>query len=81
MEIKLLRVIFGSAFYLILFLMTISSAFSSQSPGKGDYEMYNTKQTIATDNKKDTDKFFGSSLGNTRAPAHDTPASPCKCSK
>lgn len=82
MEIKLLRLIFASAFYLIIVFTTNSLAFSSQTPGKGDYEMYNSKQAISTtDNKKDTDKLFASSLGNSRAPAHDTPASPCKCSK
>lgn len=53
------------------------------SNGKGVYKTYNSKKSLtAAATKKDAEKFlFNSMNDNSRAPAHDTPASPCKCSK
>jgi len=62
---------------LVLLFVTHTVAFAS-SAGKGDYEAYNSKKLILTSDKKSTGKFFTG--GSNRAPAHDTPASTCKCS-
>lgn len=59
----------------------------STSNGKGIYQTYNSKKSLTSATKKDPEKFFlggsGSSTNDhiSRAPSHDTPASPCKCSK
>lgn len=56
----------------------------STSNGKGVYKTYNTKKSLtAVATKKESEKFIFNSMNNdnSRAPAHDTPASPCKCSK
>lgn len=58
---------------------THTLALASNSAGKGDYEPYNAKKLTQTAEKKSMAKFFGG--GSNRAPAHDTPASACKCSK
>lgn len=63
---------------IVLLFVTHTVAFAS-SAGKGDYEAYNSKKLILTSDKKSTGKFFTG--GTNRAPAHDTPASTCKCSK
>lgn len=68
--------------YVILFATHIS-AYSSTSNGKGRYKTYNAKKSLsAVETKRDPEKLFlGSMSDNSRAPSHDTPASPCKCSK
>lgn len=59
----------------------------STANGKGIFQTYNAKKSIASGAKTDSEKFFfggGSGTVNdhiSRAPSHDTPASPCKCSK
>lgn len=56
-------------------------AYPSTHQGKGAYQAHNAKQSLSMDGQKDTEKFFSNSGGSMRAPAHDTPASPCKCSE
>lgn len=71
--------IWSIALIMLMLYITCTVAFAS-SAGKGDYEPYNSKKLWlgpATE-KKSTSKFFS---GSNRAPAHDTPASTCKCSK
>lgn len=69
----------------LVFLLCVTHifAFASTYHGKGAYQAHNAKQSLAVvvDEQKETDKFFGSAGANSRAPAHDTPASPCKCSE
>lgn len=66
---------------VLLISVTYISAFSSTYQGKGGYQAHNAKQSLAVASQKDTEKFFGNAGSSMRAPAHDTPASPCKCSK
>lgn len=67
---------------LLIFGVTHIFAFTSTYHGKGAYHAHNAKQSLATAGQKDTQKFFlGNAGGSMRAPAHDTPASPCKCSE
>lgn len=57
----------------------------STANGKGIFQTYNAKKSVASGTKTDSEKFFfggGSGSVNdhiSRAPSHDTPASPCKC--
>lgn len=78
---KMIRIYYGYGIWsaaLVLLFVTHTVAVAS-SAGKGDYEAYNSKKLILTSDKKSTGKFFTG--GGNRAPAHDTPASTCKCSK
>lgn len=71
--------------YMLSFVLHICAY--STSNGKGIYQTYNSKKSLTSATKKDPEKFFlggsGSSTNDhiSRAPSHDTPASPCKCSK
>lgn len=68
--------------YLMIFVVNICTAFST-SNGKGIYQTYNTKKFATSPAmKKESEKiFFGLTNDHSRAPSHDTPASPCTCSK
>lgn len=68
--------------YMLIFVSHICTAYST-SNGKGIYQTYNTKKLSTSPAvKANSEKFFLSSMSDhSRAPAHDTPASPCKCSK
>lgn len=68
--------------YVFVFVAQIGAY--STSNGKGVYKTYNAKKSLtALTTKKDSEKFLFNNMMNThsRAPSHDTPASPCKCSK
>lgn len=67
--------------YIIVCAAQISAY--STSNGKGIYKTYNAKKSLAAvATKKDPEKFlFGNMNDHSRAPSHDTPFSPCKCSK
>lgn len=79
--------------YLVAIVYVLSctihiSAYST-AHGKGIFQTYNAKKSsIASGAKGESEKFFfgGGSSSNSandhisRAPSHDTPASPCKCS-
>lgn len=66
----------------LIVIFSPTYAFSSRVNGKGIYETFNAKQSLVSATKRETEKFFfGGGSGNMRAPTHDTPASPCKCSK
>lgn len=68
--------------YILIFATHVCIAFSS-SNGRGIYQTnYNTKKNSSPAVKKEAEKFFlGAMTDHSRAPSHDTPASPCKCSK
>lgn len=71
--------------YVFVFVVQIGAY--STSNGKGVYKTYNAKKSLAsalTATKKESEKFLFNNMMNdhlSRAPSHDTPASPCKCSK
>lgn len=67
--------------FCLVFLASQTIAVPSTFLGKGIYETYSAKQSLLTSSSKEKDKFFLGNGGNSRAPAHDTPASPCKCCK
>lgn len=77
--------------YLIVSVYVLGSALHifaySTANGKGIFQTYNAKKSVVAGSKGDSEKFFfggGSGSVNdhiSRAPSHDTPASPCKCSK
>lgn len=69
-----------SILFLFLLFIMCSVAFASNA-GKGNYEPHNSKKLLLEQEKKIivTGRFFTDILNRT--PAHDTPASPCTCSK
>jgi hypothetical protein len=73
-----------SRFNVCVLVMTASLAVTftdGYQTGKGKFESYNgnryTEAKSMSDNETKT--FFN--LNRNRPPAHDTPASPCSCSK
>lgn len=85
MRAKYMELLFTLA-YVILFATHISSysTSSSSANGKGVYKTYNGKKSLtAFALKKDSAEktLFGNNKDNSRAPSHDSPSSPCKCSK
>lgn len=66
---------------LLLFVSLIASFSNGYQMGKGKFESFNgyryTEAKSLNDN--DTKSFFN--MNRNRPPAHDTPASPCSCSK
>lgn len=81
MRVKYAELLFTLA-YVFMFVAQIGAY--STSNGKGVYKTYNTKKSLTANvaTKKDSEKFlFGNTNDHSRAPSHDTPASPCKCSK
>lgn len=71
--------------YVFVFVFVAQIGAHSTSNGKGVYKTYNNaKKSLAAlvTKKENSEKFlFGSVNDHTRAPSHDTPYSPCKCSK
>lgn len=69
--------------YAFVFVAQINAY--STSNGKGVYKTYNAKKSLAAlTTKKEPEKFLFNNMmmnDHSRAPLHDTPASPCKCSK
>lgn len=70
--------------YVFIFVAQIG-AFST-SNGKGVYKTYNNNAkkslTAVATKKENSEKFlFNNANDHSRAPSHDTPYSPCKCSK
>lgn len=81
MRVKYVELAFVLA-YAFMFITQICAY--STANGKGIYKTYNSKKSLAAAaaTKKDSEKFlFNSMNDHSRAPSHDTPASPCKCSK
>lgn len=66
---------------LMLLLFIMYAVALASNAGKGDYEPYNSKKLwLAPEAKSMSSAKFFTGVFN-RAPAHDTPASACKCSK
>lgn len=74
--------------FVLLITVTHSFAYSMGS-GKGAFQTNNVKPTATPLSLSTTtivdgkvkDRSFQNAGGNIRAPAHDTPASPCQCSE
>lgn len=82
MKMNYTEILFTLA-YVVLFVTQIDAY--STSNGKGVYKTYNNAKKALTSfgaAKKESEKlFFGNMNDNSRAPSHDTPYTPCKCSK
>lgn len=70
-------------FVLILAVSLSASLCAGYQIGKGKFESFNgnryTEAKSMSDSENTTKTFF--SLNRNRPPSHDTPASPCSCSK
>lgn len=73
--------------YVFGVIIVFANATAHQSPvGKGVFGKHISSlmqtQSIDAADEKQLEKFFSQNRDtNIRAPAHDTPASPCKCSE
>ncbi|XP_031619926.1 transmembrane protease serine 9-like [Contarinia nasturtii] len=80
MKVNYTKILFTLA-YVVLFVTQIGAY--STSNGKGVYKTYNNAKKALTSfgaTKKDSEKFlFGNMNDHSRAPSHDTPYTPCKC--
>jgi hypothetical protein len=73
------------ALYILLMSATLMVSCSAYQIGKGKFESYNgNRYTEAKSMDENNTKAFlnlNLNLNRNRPPAHDTPASPCSCSK
>lgn len=71
--------------YKISIMLTFSSILficsSAYAGVSGKYETYNIHNVTNSDTQSTSRNFFGLFNRDVRAPAHDTPASVCNCSK
>lgn len=67
----------------VVFLSLISLSCGAYQSGKGKFVSFNgNRYTEAKSmDENNTKAFLGFGLNRNRPPAHDTPASPCSCSK
>lgn len=66
---------------VLIIFSTVFIGISAFSATAGKYDAYFTQPKEVSNDNGYMKNFFGIFGNNNRAPAHDTPPSPCNCSK